>query len=91
MTKVLLALNKQDIIVKEFYDEDGVIFKGRYAKIPFYAEADAQKMVEALIKETKQRVLEEVDSLPKYFMTHNEEWIKIEDVNKLREKYKGVE
>jgi hypothetical protein len=45
--------------------------------------------IEELIKETEQRVLEEVDSLPKYFMTHNEEWIKIEDVNKLREKYKG--
>jgi hypothetical protein len=56
-----------------------------------YDTTDYKKHIEEAIKETEQRVLEEVDSLPKYFMTHNEEWIKIEDVNNLREKYKGVE
>jgi hypothetical protein len=56
-----------------------------------YGTDEIKDFIEALIKETEQRVLEEVDSLPKYFMTHNEEWIKIEDVNNLREKYKGVE
>jgi hypothetical protein len=75
MTKVLLAIDDEylkELIITNGYDEEFIADIER-------EKADAQKMVEALIKETEQNTAKEILN----------ELIIIPD--KLREKYKGVE
>jgi hypothetical protein len=72
MTKVLLAVSENDALLELLDDTDTL-------------KADAQKMVEALIKEEKQNIAKEI------FDEIENNWITDIDIELLRENYKGVE
>jgi hypothetical protein len=85
MTKVLLAIDEEKI--KEFEYSDTLLLKNNMLET---FKADAQKMVEALIKETEQRILTEAYNL-KQTSDYYGDIIDPDHILQLREKYKGVE
>jgi hypothetical protein len=88
MTKVLIAIDDEhlkELIIANGYDEEFIADIER-------EKADAQKMVEALIKETEQNTAKEiVEYCEKHRTVRKVNGVKYINIEQLGEKYKGVE